>query len=111
MIQCASSWVDREKGMRIISRKPLKQFWEKHVDAKDWLEDWCAEAKSSTWRFPEEIKKRYSSASILSDNRVVFNVCGNRYRRITKVHYGYGIIYIRFVGTHTEYDKVNANLI
>ena len=97
--------------MRVISRKTLKQFWEKHVDAKDWLEDWCAEAKSSVWKSPEEIKKRYSSTSILSGNRAVFNVCGNHYRLIIQVNYRYGIIYIRFIGTHAEYDKVDANRI
>lgn len=97
--------------MRIISRKTLKQFWEKHVDAKGWLEDWCAEAKSGEWKSPEEIKKRYSSISVLNDNRAVFNVCGNNYRLIVKINYNYEIIYIRFIGTHAEYDKINANKI
>ena len=100
--------------MRVIAKKTLKQFWERHSnfqDAKLWLQQWYAEADSSEWKSPEDIKRRYRSASFLTDNRVVFNVCGNHYRLIVKINYEYGIIYVRFIGTHTEYDRVDAKTI
>ena len=100
--------------MRVISKKTIKEFWELHPnfqDAKAWLQEWYAEAESSDWKSPEDIKKRYRSASFLADNRVVFNVCGNNYRLIVKINYGYGIIYIRFIGTHADYDKTDAKTI
>ncbi len=100
--------------MRVIAKRTLKQFWERHSnfkDAKIWLQEWYAEAESSEWQSPEDIKKRYRSASFLADNRVVFNVCGHHYRLIVKINYEYEIIYIRFVGTHAEYDKIDAKTI
>lgn len=100
--------------MRVISKRTLKQFWESHSnfqDAKIWLQEWYAEAEASEWKTPDDIKQRYRSASFLGDNRVVFNVCGNNYRLIVKISYEYGIIYIRFIGTHTEYNKIDAKTI
>ncbi len=94
--------------MRIIARKTLRDFREKHPDAEQPLKVWYAEALYSAWVHPKDIKARYPAASFLAGNRVVFNIEGNEYRLITHVRYDVGHVYIRFIGTHPEYDKVNA---
>ncbi|RZJ63252.1 MAG: type II toxin-antitoxin system HigB family toxin [Flavobacterium sp.] len=95
--------------MRIISRKTLKEFWENHPDCEQQLTAWFREADKSGWASPADIKQEYPSASILSGNRVVFNIKGNNYRLIVKINYAHQMVWIRFVGTHAEYDKINAN--
>lgn len=97
--------------MRIISRKTLREFWEKHKDCEQQLKSWYKEAEEANWKSPKDIKKDYPSASILADNRVVFNIKGNTYRLIVKINYDYGMVWIRFTGTHAEYDKINAEKI
>lgn len=97
--------------MRLISRKTLRDFYEKHADATAPLEAWFHEVSNESWSGPQTIKKRYPSADILPGNRVVFNIKGNTYRLIVKVHYNTGIVFIRFVGTHAEYDKIDATTI
>ena len=94
--------------MRIISRKALREFWEKHPDAEQPLRAWYANVKRANWQTPADVKSDYRTASFLAKNRVVFNIKGNRYRLIVAIHYQYGSIYIRFVGTHAEYDRVDA---
>ena len=94
--------------MRIISRKALREFWERHPDAQQALQAWYADAKFASWRTPADIKRVYRNASIVANNRVVFNIKGNRYRLIVAINYEYGIVYIRFVGTHEEYDRIDA---
>jgi mRNA interferase HigB len=94
--------------MRVISRARLREFWKKHADAEDSLKAWCAEAETSHWRKPSDIKAEYPSASFIAGNRVVYNIQGNRYRLIVAIKYEFEIVYIRFVGTHAEYDKVDA---
>lgn len=97
--------------MRIFSRKTLKEFWElpHYTNSEQPLKSWYDEAKKATWKTPNEIKAQYANASILKDGRVVFNIHGNRYRLIIKINYDFGVIYIRFVGTHEAYDQINAN--
>jgi mRNA interferase HigB len=97
--------------MRIISRKALREFWTIHADSEEALKAWFSEASQSSWESPADIKRRYPHASILPGNRVVFNIKGNIYRLIVKVNYHYGQVFIRFVGTHTEYDKIDATTI
>ena len=97
--------------MRIISRKALREFWEKHPDARQPLQAWYADVKHSNWKRPSEIKSIYQSASFISNNRVVFNVKGNKYRIIVVVEYRFGAVYFRFIGTHPEYDRINAETI
>lgn len=97
--------------MRVVSKKALRQCWEKHPDAKGPLESWHAEAKAAAWQSPAEIKAHYGSASILGDSRVCFNIGGNKYRLVVKINYGVGIVLIRFVGTHGEYDKIDAEVV
>lgn len=94
--------------MHIISLKRLREFWECHADAKEALQAWHAEAEEAEWKSFAEIKAHYNSADLLTSNRVVFDIKGNRYRLIVKIHYNAGRIFIRFVGTHAEYDKINA---
>jgi mRNA interferase HigB len=94
--------------MRVIALKTLKEFWEKNPDAEKALKAWYAEAKNASWHIPTEIKALYGNASILQDSRVVFNICGNKYRLIVKINYSFSIVYIRFIGTHREYNHINA---
>ena len=94
--------------MRVIAVKALKDFWKKHLDAEQPLKAWCYEAKKANWRKPDDVICSYRTASILKNNRVVFNIKGNNYRLVTAINYNFNIIYIRFIGTHKEYDKVNA---
>jgi mRNA interferase HigB len=97
--------------MRIIARRTLRSFWEKHVGAEQPLRAWFKFASSADWNSPASIKWDYSSASILEDGRVCFNIGGNKYRLVVWINYAYRIIYIRFVGTHAEYDKVDVTKI
>jgi len=94
--------------MRVISRKKLKEFWEKHPDARQSLQAWYADAKHADWKTPTDIKNIYNNVSLLANNRVVFNIKGNKYRLVVAVQYKYRIIYIRFIGSHREYDKIDA---
>lgn len=94
--------------MRVIARKTLKEFWLSHADAEQPLKSWFAEASAASWKSFQAIKKRHRSADVLPGNRVVFDIKGNRYRLIAKIHYNTGIVFIRFIGTHAEYDKIDA---
>jgi mRNA interferase HigB len=95
-------------GMRIIAVKTLREFWESHADTEQPLKSWYKEATDTRWNEPNDIKQRYPSADIIPGNRIVFNIKGNAYRLIVKIHYNTGIVFIRFVGTHAEYDKIDA---
>ena len=97
--------------MRTISRHRLKQCWETHRDVEDELKSWFKEAEHADWKTPNDVKERYPSADILPNNRVVFNIKGNHYRLVVKIHYNTGTVLIRFVGTHAEYDRINAEMI
>ncbi len=96
---------------RIIAKKTLREYWEKHSDCEQYLKTWYETVKSLKWKSPNDVKKIYANASILHDNRVVFNIKGNSYRLIVKFNYERGWAFIRFVGTHAEYDKINAEKI
>ena len=99
----------KKKVLRVIAKKILRDFWDKHQDCEQQLKAWFREAEKGEWENPNQIKEEYPSASILNDNRVVFNIKGNKYRLIIKISYEYKMIWIRFIGTHSEYDKINAN--
>ena len=90
---------------RIVAKKTLGEFWEKHSDSEQYLKTWYETAKSPTLGLPNDIKKTYINASILNDSRVVFNIKGNPYRLIIKFNYERLWAFIRFVGTYAEYDK------
>jgi len=97
--------------MRIISRKRLVEFWEIHPDAEQPPRAWYAETKNANWKTPAEIKAIYRSVSILPHNRVVFNIKGNDYRIVVIMEYTQGKLFIRFIGTHSEYDRIDATTI
>jgi len=97
--------------MRIISRKTLRQFWEKadYADAEQPLKAWFREASSADWARPAAIKAAFGTASIVANNRVVFNIGGNKYRLVVKVNYPYRVLYVRFIGTHAQYDRIDVD--
>jgi mRNA interferase HigB len=94
--------------VRVISRRSLRVFWEKHPDVEGPLKAWFREATLAKWQGPADIRGQYASASFVGSDRVVFNVKGNKYRLIVAIKYKSQIVFIRFVGTHRQYDKVNA---
>jgi mRNA interferase HigB len=94
--------------MRIIARSTLREFWETHSDAEQALKAWYDEASRAEWNSPTDVKNIYCNASIIANNRVVFTIKGNDYRLIVHIRYDIKIIFIRFVGTHSEYDNVDA---
>ena len=97
--------------MRVIAKKVLREFWTKHPDSEQQLKAWYQEANSANWKSPKDIKAEYPTASILAGNRIVFNIKGNHYRLIVKINYQYQMGWIRFIGTHTQYDKIDATKI
>ena len=97
--------------MRVISKRTLRQFWEKYPDAKGPLEAWHAETLKARWETPQQIKKQFRSASILKGGRVVFNIGGNKYRLILAMDYGRQASYVKFVGTHHQYDAIDAETV
>lgn len=97
--------------MQIISIKTLRVFWQAHAAAEAPLKAWYHETKIAEWRSFQDIKNRYSHADVLSGNRVVFNLKGNTYRLVVRINYQSGCIFIRFVGTHAQYDKIDARTI
>ncbi len=97
--------------MRIIAKTALREFWENHSDAEQPLRAWHGEAKAATWKTPADVKAKYRSASILRGGRVVFNIGGNKYRLVVKINYPFQVIYIRFLGTHREYDHIDAETV
>jgi mRNA interferase HigB len=94
--------------MRVISRRPLKALAKRFPDARAELDAWFHEAEAAVWANPVEVKEQYGNASILKGSRVVFNICGNKYRLVVKINYAYSVVYIRFAGTHRDYDQINA---
>jgi len=97
--------------MRVISKKILRDFWEVHQDCEEQLKAWYNETEQGDWSSPADIKREYPSASILKENRVVFNIKGNTYRLVVRINYAYRIVWIRFIGTHAGYNKINAETI
>ncbi|MFN2458725.1 MAG: type II toxin-antitoxin system HigB family toxin [Chitinophagaceae bacterium] len=97
--------------MRVIAKKTLREFWKKHPDCEQQLKAWYQEADKAEWRNTNDIKSEYPSASFLAENRVVFNIKGNNYRLIVKIRFDYQMVWIRFIGTHGEYDKIDTTKI
>ena len=96
--------------MRIIARRTLRVFWQKraHRGAEQPLRAWFAEARKATWRKPQDIKNQYRTASAVGNNRMVFNIGGNKYRLVVTIRYDLGIIFVRFIGTHRQYDRIKV---
>ncbi|MEL6699969.1 MAG: type II toxin-antitoxin system HigB family toxin [Bacteroidota bacterium] len=97
--------------MRIISTRRIKDFCLTHPNAESTCTEWIREVRQAEWENPNQLKNLYPSASILPKNRAVFRLGGGNYRLIVVIHYDRGIVYIRFIGTHAEYDKIDANTI
>ncbi len=94
--------------MRIISRRILREFWNIYPDSEEPLKAWFQEATHADWANPHDVKAMYGNASVIGDGRIVFNIAGNKYRLIVWFNFPYRIGYIRFVGTHAEYDGIDA---
>jgi mRNA interferase HigB len=94
--------------MRIIALKTLRLFWEQHPDARQALQAWYRDAKRATWITPADLRPVYRNATFVGHNRVVFNIRGNQYRLVVAINYAHGIGYIRFIGSHQDYDKIDA---
>lgn len=94
--------------MRVLTKKALRLFWGRFPDARDALMAWHAEAEGASWMTSTDIKRRYASASIVAGNRVVFNICGNKYRLVAQIHYNTGFLFVRFIGTHAEYGRIDV---
>ena len=97
--------------MRVVSLQTLRTYWVKNTETEQALLAWYDEVLSENWKQPADIKERYASASILKKRRVVFNIKGNKYRLIVAVAYKIGVVYIKFIGTHKEYDAVDAETV
>jgi mRNA interferase HigB len=97
--------------LRVIAKKILRDFWRKYPDCEQQLKSWYNEADDAKWKHPNDIKREYPSASILEDNRIVFNIKGNNHRLIVKINYHYQMLWIRFTGTYAQYDRIDANTI
>lgn len=97
--------------MHVIARKALLDCAGRHPDASGTLEAWYHEAKAAEWRNTVEVKARYPSASIINAERVVFNIGGNKYCLAARINFGSGTVFIRFVGTHAEYDRIDVETI
>jgi mRNA interferase HigB len=96
--------------MRIIAKSTLKNFWEQsaYQDAQHPLESWYEETIKASWLSPQDVKNQYRNASICGNNRVVFNIGGNKYRLVVEIQYRAGIVWVKFIGTHRQYDNINV---
>jgi len=97
--------------MHLVSIQTLRKFWKLHPDAERPLRAWYEAVEQAQWRTPADIKADFATASFLGNNRVVFNIKGNDYRLVVIVEYRMGRMFIRFVGTHAEYDRIDAERI
>lgn len=97
--------------MRIIALSTLKEFWKAHDDAEQPLLAWHEHVKHADWASPANVKADFGNASILRDGRVVFNIAGNKYRLVVWINYPYHVVYIRFIGTHADYDQIDVQTI
>jgi len=95
--------------LRVIAKRTLREFWENYPDSEQQLMVWYQEVTKSEWNNPNEIKEQYTSASILKKSRIVFNICGNKYRLIVEINFPRKWVFIRFIGTHKDYDIIDAN--
>lgn len=97
--------------MRVHSLKTLREFWEKHTDAEGALRAWLKTAEKASWSSFSDVRKSFASADVIWGNRAVVNIKGNKYRLVLKINYDWKIVYIRFIGTHAEYDRINAETV
>lgn len=96
---------------RIFAKSTLRQFWKKYPDSEQYLKTWYDTAMNSDWKTPADVKQTFISSSILKESRVVFNIKGNSFRLVAKFNFEKQWIFIRFIGTHSAYDRIDANTI
>jgi mRNA interferase HigB len=94
--------------MRIVAKRTLREFWKRFPDAEEPLLAWYREVEKEDWDGPAKLKEKYGNASIIKGSRVVFNIKGNDYRLVAKINYPYRMLYVRFIGTHAEYDEIDV---
>lgn len=94
--------------VRIVARRTLREFWNKHADAEQPLRAWYHDVRNADWSSPADVKRVYANASIVGENRIVFNIGGNKYRLVVAVNYRYRLCYVRFIGTHKAYDRIDV---
>jgi len=97
--------------MRVISRSRLREFWERQPDSEESLRSWSQITEHAEWKTPQDVKDAFRSADILKSGRVVFNIRENRFRLVVRFHFNTGMAYVRFIGTHKEYDSIDADTI
>lgn len=97
--------------MRIVALKALREFWKRHPEAEHPLRAWHDQVSRAQWRAPTDLKAQFGNASILKGRRVVFNIKGNDYRLVAAMAYNTGLVFIKFVGTHAEYDSIDAETV
>ena len=97
--------------MRVIAKRTLRQFWERYPDAQGPLEAWHSESMKAQWENPQQIKNQFGSASVLKGGRIVFNIGGNKYRLVLSMDYGRQACYVKFIGTHSTYDTIDAETV
>jgi mRNA interferase HigB len=100
-----------ELRMHVLALKTVKLFWQRHPDSELAIRAWYVEVRGAKWAKATDVKARYPSASVLSSERLVFNIGGNKYRLIVRVNYASGTVFVRFIGTHAEYDKIGAKTV
>lgn len=96
---------------RIFAKSTLKRFWEEYSDSERYLKSWYHTAMNANWKTPHDIKQTYATACILNNGRVVFNIKGNTYRLVVRFNFEKEWAFIRFIGTHSDYDKIDPNII
>ncbi len=96
---------------RIFAKSTLRNFWEQYPESEQYLKTWYETAINATWKTPFDVKQNYSTASILKDSRIVFNIKGDKYRLVVKFNFELQFAFIRFIGTHSDYDKIDADTI
>lgn len=99
------------EDVRIIAKRTLREFWTKHADAMEPLKAWYAVVSRADWKGPADMKATFGNASIVGNNRVVFNIKGNDYRLVARFAYPFARCWVRFIGTHAEYDRIDASTI
>jgi len=97
--------------VQIVALKTLRQFWAEHPEAERLMRAWYATARKATWASPADVRKTFNSADFIADNRVIFDIGGNRYRLIARISYPYKVILIKFVGTHKDYDQIDPETV
>ena len=96
---------------RILSKSTLREYWEMHLETEQYLKTWFDTVMKSDWKSPNDVKQTYANASILKESRVVFNIKGNTYRLVVKFNFEKQWAFIKFIGSHVEYDKIDVNKI